>query len=280
MNGVLERIDKLDRNVAEVSESYAELHQRVKSQELLLSQFMKKLYPETKLADSLDERVRLEVPKIEELINVANQYPKDLEDISSVVGRSEKDIALRLLIRNLILDADRIIEELPPEAELAVDVTEKRKSLEALEKLFEASDQYLKDSIEAATWLGKNRNNLVSFVRDSFFQNDGQVNGWDGLPINSLVVTNRQVIPIFCHDLDFYLMWIERHLRAGSTPEKVRQGAALILPRAVYIEAFKAIFKYVEREAVSNLSPGAMFRIRLYISRFLIKRDITLDISH
>jgi hypothetical protein len=197
---------------------------------------------------------------------------------SNIIDVSEKYTNLRQSMRSLRLFVDRFIEELPPETKLAASLIEERKLLGTLEESFKAADQHLKDSIEAATWLGQNRSHLVLSIRDSFFRSDGQVISWDNLPINSLVVTNQEIIQVFCQDLDFYLIWIEQHLRAGSTPKQMRQGAvALILPMEVYIGAFKAIFKYAEREAANTLSSQAVYRLKLYISRFLIKRDIALD---
>jgi len=147
-------------------------------------------------------------------------------------------------------------------------LTEYEASLKSIDNTYKASE-------EASVWLFERRKELVEYVRDNIIGENLELKSYKG------VIVSTEQVSQFCQDIDFYFLWIGHGLAMGRDPNSTPMPKGIIilpLPTEIYIEAFKLI----RNNKVSinfGLSEKAVVILRSYINRFLIKRQLRLDIS-
>ena len=162
---------------------------------------------------------------------------------------------------------------LPEEVNARLLLLEEFKQLGEYENSLKFIDDKMRTSVEASVWLFERRKELVEYVRDNLFGENFELKSFKGLVVSSDQVNQ------FCQDIDFYLLWIGHHLSLGRNPTIMPKGIiVLALPTDIYIEAFKLI-RNNKASTKFGLSEEAVTRLRSYINRFLIKRELQLDAS-
>lgn len=166
------------------------------------------------------------------------------------------------------------LEKLPPE-ELStrLELLEEFKRLVEYEASLKAIDEKMRASVEASVWLFERRRELVLFVRDNIIGGNSELKSFKG------VVVSLEQVNQFCQDIDFYLLWIGQSLAMGQKPTSMPKGIiTLALPTDIYREAFKLI-RNNKVSTQYGLSERAVSMLRSYINRFLIKRQLQLDVG-
>lgn len=168
----------------------------------------------------------------------------------------------------------RSLEKLhPEEVSKKLELLEEFKRLVEYEASLKAIDEKMRASEEASIWLFERRKELVLFVRDNIIGENSELNSFKG------VVVSSEQVNQFCQDIAFYLLWIGQSLAMGQTPISMPKGIiTLALPTDVYREAFKLI-RNNKVSTQYGLSERAVIMLRSYINRFLIKRQLQLDVS-
>lgn len=185
----------------------------------------------------------------------------------------EKFESISILIDDLEGSLRRAIEQLKPqELDTRVALLEEYNRLLKYKDELKAIDVDVQASEEASNWLDKNRQPLIKYVRSQIFDDDFKLRRFSNLQ------ASREVIQLFCQDLDFYLRWIGHYLRMACPPKEMPKGViALVLPLEIYIEAFRLI-RNDKVSMSSGLSERAVTMLRSSINRFLIKRQLELDV--
>jgi hypothetical protein len=187
----------------------------------------------------------------------------------------EKFDSISILVEALENSLKHTIEQLKPE-----DVSDRLALLEEYSRIQQYRDELVeidrdvRASEEAANWFDKNRRQLISYAQGHIFSDSYTLKRF------AKVQVSREIINLFCQDLDSYFRWIGHHLRMGTTPREMPKGIiALVLPPEIYTEAFK-IVKEDRVLTKFGLSARAVTMLRSSINRFLIKRNLKLDSPH
>ncbi len=163
----------------------------------------------------------------------------------------------------------------PEEVNARLVLLEEFRRLTEYEASLKSIDNTYKASEEASVWLFERRKELVGYARDNVIGENFELKSYKG------VVVSSEQVSQFCQDIDFYLLWIGHGLAMGRDPNSTPMPKGIIvlpIPTDIYIEAFKVI-RNNKVSAKFGLSEKAVTVLRSYINRFLIKRQLRLDIS-
>jgi hypothetical protein len=163
----------------------------------------------------------------------------------------------------------------PEEVNARLVLLEEFRRLTEYEASLKSIDNTYKASEEASVWLFERRKELVGYARDNVIGENFELKSYKG------VVVSSEQVSQFCQDIDFYLLWIGHGLAMGGDPNSTPMPKGIIvlpIPTDIYIEAFKVI-RNNKVSAKFGLSEKAVTVLRSYINRFLIKRQLRLDIS-